>query len=74
VLVWTDQAGQAVGPPLRHVQVAIRVGVAEGLTVLVLAVALMVAAGLVRWALDRRRLADWDEDWLATGPRWSPRY
>jgi hypothetical protein len=23
--------------------------------------------------LDRRRMAAWDADWLATGPRWSPR-
>jgi hypothetical protein len=28
---------------------------------------------LVRRALDRRRMAAWDRDWLATGPRWTPR-
>ncbi len=73
VLVWTDRVGQLAYPPLQHGQVAGRVALAEGLAVLVLAVALIVAARLARWALDRRRLAGWDADWLATGPRWSPR-
>jgi hypothetical protein len=73
VLVWTGRAGQLAGPPLRHVQVAGRVTLAEGLTILVLAFALIVVARLARWALDRRRLAGWDAGWLATGPRWSPR-
>ena len=72
-LVWTDQAGRLADPPLQHVQVAGRVALTEGLTVLLLAVALVAVAALVRWALDRRRLAGWDVDWLATGPRWSPR-
>jgi len=73
VLVWTDRVGQPADPPWRHGQVAGRVALAEGLAVLVLAVALIVVAGLARWALYRRRLASWDADWLATGPRWSPR-
>ena len=38
-----------------------------------LAVALIATGGLVRWGLNRRRLAAWDADWLAHGPRWSPR-
>jgi hypothetical protein len=38
-----------------------------------LAVLLAVAGWLARPSLDRRRLAGWDADWLATGPRWSPR-
>ena len=73
VLVWTDQAGEPANPPMRHAQVAGRVALAEGLAVFALAVALITVAGLVRWALNRRRLAAWDADWLATGPRWSPR-
>jgi len=31
------------------------------------------ATGLVRRSLDRRRLSGWDAEWLANGPRWSPR-
>jgi hypothetical protein len=58
---------------MQHGQVAGRVALAEGLAVLVLAVALIAVARVARWALDRRRLAGWDADWLATGPRWSPR-
>jgi len=38
-----------------------------------LAVVLIMAAWLVRRDIDRRRMAAWDADWLANGPRWSPR-
>src|SRR5690348_13080848 len=38
-----------------------------------LVIALAVAAWLTRRAFDRRRMVAWDADWLATGPRWSPR-
>jgi hypothetical protein len=27
-----------------------------------------------RWALDRRRLADWEAAWAAVGPRWTKRF
>jgi hypothetical protein len=42
---------------------------ARVLAIAALAVTLMV----VGWALDRRRLAAWDAEWLTTEPRWSPR-
>jgi hypothetical protein len=38
-----------------------------------LAAALIIIGWLTRRALDRRRMAAWDADWLATGPRWTPR-
>jgi hypothetical protein len=38
-----------------------------------LAVLLIMAAWLVRGGIDRRRMAAWDADWLANGPRWSRR-
>ena len=34
---------------------------------------LATAGWLVRRSLDRRRLSGWDTEWLANGPRWSPR-
>jgi hypothetical protein len=73
VLVWVNQAGQLTGPPLQSSQVASRVDLAEWLAVAALAVTLVLVGTLARWALDKRRLAAWDADWLATGPRWSPR-
>jgi len=73
VSVWIDRAGQLTDPPLRQAQVEVRARLSGMLAVLVVAVTLFVAGLLTRRALDRRRLAGWDADWLANGPRWSPR-
>ena len=72
VMVWTNQAGQLTDPPLQHSQVTGRMYLSEGLAVAALAVALITVGAVARWALDRRRLAAWDAEWLATEPRWSP--
>jgi hypothetical protein len=73
VTVWSNQAGQLADPPLQRSQVINRVQIAEAFSVAGLAVILIMVGWLARRALDRRRLAAWDADWLATGPRWSPR-
>jgi uncharacterized iron-regulated membrane protein len=36
-----------------------------------LAIALTIAFGLIRWQLNRRRLASWAMEWAAFGPRWT---
>jgi hypothetical protein len=73
VLVWTNRAGQLTGPPLGPTQLASRAQMAAAAAAGALAITLIVAGWLARRTLDRRRLAAWDADWLATGPRWSPR-
>jgi hypothetical protein len=73
VTVWVNQAGQLTDSPLQYSQVTGRVDVARVLAVAALAVTLIVVGWAARWALDRRRLAAWDAEWLATGPRWSSR-
>ncbi len=73
VPVWVNRAGQLTDPPLPASEVAARADLAETLTVGGLALALIAAARLARRALDRRRMAAWDADWLATGPRWTSR-
>ena len=73
VMVWTNQAGQLTESPLMHTQVVGRAVMSRVLAVAVLAVTLIVLGMLARRALDKRRLAAWDAEWLATGPRWSPR-
>lgn len=73
VMVWTNQAGQLTAPPLDAGQVASRADLSEVLALAGLAIVLIVVGWLVHWALVRRRLAAWDADWLANGPRWSPR-
>ncbi len=73
VRVWVDQAGQLANPPLTRDQVAGRTQLVAGAAVAGLALVLAVAGWLTRRALDRRRLAGWDAEWLASGPRWTPR-
>jgi hypothetical protein len=73
VMVWTNRAGQLADSPLQATQVAGRALMSRVLAVAVLAVMLIVIGWLARRALDKRRLAAWDAEWLATGPRWSPR-
>jgi hypothetical protein len=71
VQVWVDRAGQVTGPPLAGSQLTKRVIGAQVLAELTLAGLLLVLAGLVRWQLTRRRLADWESEWATTGPGWT---
>jgi hypothetical protein len=71
--IWVDQTGRLTGPPLTRDQLTGRAQLAAGGAIGGLAVVLATAGWLARMALDRRRLAGWDAEWLATGPRWSPR-
>jgi len=73
VMVWVDQAGHLTDSPLQQGQVTGRADMARVLAVAALAVTLIVVGWAARWALDRRRLAAWDREWLSTGPRWSSR-
>jgi hypothetical protein len=71
--LWVDRAGRLTGPPLSRDQVASRSLLAAGVAVGGLALVVIMAAWLVRRGLDRRRMAGWDAEWLANGPRWSRR-
>jgi hypothetical protein len=73
VMVWVNQAGQLTDSPLQHSQVTGRAVMARVFAVAALAVTLIIVGWAARRALDRRRLAAWDAEWLASGPRWSPR-
>jgi hypothetical protein len=71
VAIWTNQDGQPADSPLQNSQVAGQTDIAEAFGVVVLAATLIVIGLLVRRVLDRHRMAAWDRDWLATGPRWN---
>jgi len=73
VMVWVNQAGQLTGAPLQHSQTTGRAVMARVLAVAALAVTLIIVGWAAHWALERRRLAAWDAEWLTTEPRWSPR-
>ena len=73
VRVWTTSDGQLTDPPLTDSQVASQEHLAQTFSVIVLAIAAAVTGLLARWALDKRRMAAWDADWRATGPRWTAR-
>jgi hypothetical protein len=69
--VWVNRAGQATGPPLPNSELVRRVLGAQVLAPLALAVYLLGVGGLVRWLMNRRRLAAWETGWAYTGPRWT---
>jgi hypothetical protein len=73
IKVWTDRAGNITAPPLLDGQVAGQTVLGEALGVTGAVCAVTLAGVLARWALNRRRMADWDADWQATGPRWTTR-
>jgi hypothetical protein len=58
-------------PPLTAAAARQRITVAVSFTLASLALLLVGLALLARNLLDRRRLRDWEADWLSTGPQWS---
>ena len=71
VRVWVDRSGRRTGPPLTDSQVANRVILAAVAAPTAVVITLLGAGVLAHWVLDRRRLAAWDAEWRATGPRWT---
>ena len=71
--IWVDRTGRLTGPPLSGDQMTGRAQLAAGVAIGGLAAVLATAGWVVRRFLDRRRLSGWDAEWLANGPRWSPR-
>jgi hypothetical protein len=73
VPVWTTRDGQLASHPMSDSQVAslAEVGQVAGAAAVALLVALVGV--LARRSLDKRRMAAWDADWQATGPRWTTR-
>ena len=71
VNVWIDHSGAATRPPLRESQVSDK-AVATGLTTwMALELGVAIAYIMLRWLVDRRRLASWDAEWARVAPRWT---
>ena len=71
--LWTTRDGQVTDPPLQDSQVTGQAYFAEGSAIFTLAVLLTITVLLGRRTLDKRRMAAWDTEWRATGPRWTTR-
>jgi hypothetical protein len=69
--VWVNRSGQPTSSPLPNSELVRRVIGAEGLAPVGLAVLLLGVGGVVRWLMNRRRLAAWETGWAYTGPRWT---
>jgi hypothetical protein len=74
VLMWVDAAGRPTDVPLTHRAVLARAATAAAVATVVLLIALSCLALIVRWLLDRRRLADWELAWAIVGPKWTKRF
>lgn len=73
VRVWVNHDGQLTNPPLRDSEVTGQGAFAEVFAVVAIGVFLIGVGALTHRALDKRRMAAWDADWRATGPRWTTR-
>lgn len=71
--IWISQSGQLPDPPLQPGQIQGRAELAEEAAVTAVAIVLLTSGLLARRAVDKQRMAAWDEEWLAIGPRWSSR-
>lgn len=69
--IWLNHAGHVQQPPMSSAQVSDWIYGDTLLAIGALALALVVAVWLIRRALDRRRIASWELDWLIVEPRWS---
>jgi hypothetical protein len=74
VLLWVDAAGRPTDAPLTHRAVMARAATAAAVVTAVLLIVLSCLALIVRWLLDRRRLADWELAWAIVGPQWTKRF
>lgn len=71
VTVWLDARGALATEPPSSTEAAVEAGVL-GTAASLAAVGMVLGAGaLVRWRLDRRRIAEWGREWELVGPRWS---
>jgi hypothetical protein len=71
VPVWVNASGRETVQPLLHRELIKRELGAEVVAPFALALLLLSVGLLVRWLMDRRRLAGWETNWAFVGPRWS---
>jgi hypothetical protein len=70
IRISVDAAGKVAQPPLTSSELSAREVLAAGAAPLAVAFGMLLAWCGLRWLLDRRRLAAWDESWSIVGPSW----
>ncbi|HCU96968.1 MAG TPA: hypothetical protein DHU96_31330 [Actinobacteria bacterium] len=73
VWVWVDRAGNVTSSPEQASDLSGQRALATLLAPVALGLALLAMWSLAHRILDKRRMAAWDADWAATGPRWTSR-
>jgi hypothetical protein len=73
VKVWVDRSGRITGSPMQGSDVTANVIVATAATVVAVGILLLTAGATAHHILASKRLVAWDEEWRATGPKWSHR-
>jgi hypothetical protein len=73
VAVWTDAEGRLTSPPLSAAVISDQALMAGVLTPVAFGAVLAAGWLVVRRLLLARRLAWWEAQWSATGPRWTSR-
>jgi hypothetical protein len=71
--VWSELTGDFTTAPLLDSQVASQTLTGQVLGIVASVGVLAMAGGVALWTFNKRRMAAWDADWHATGPRWSTR-
>lgn len=74
VQIWITRKGSVASPPLTTSQLDSRVAAAIVLAPGAVALTLWLLLCLLRWPLNRHRLASWAASWTSVGPRWSQRH
>jgi hypothetical protein len=74
ITIWVDGAGQPTMSPIPKIGAVLSAATIGLAAPSFLALLLILAGWIVRLALNRRRLADWESEWNTVEPRWrSPR-
>jgi len=73
VQIWTTKKGNVATPPLTSAQIDARVVAGIVLAPAVVALAFWLLFCLLRWPMNRHRLASWAASWTSVGPRWTQR-
>jgi hypothetical protein len=71
ISVWTDRNGYLDSPPLAASEAASQADAATVGVIVAGGVVFITGAAAIRQLVNRRRMAAWDADWVATAPTWN---